>query len=336
MKKLVSILLTLAVAVSLLVMPAVVNADSPSAVGFSTEGDGTAVWSDAASHSGSYSVLLTAANPDSAAVGIPIVPVWLWLADVEQLSFWYNSESYLPGTGTIVGPDMDLILLDGSHQHYLAGTGGAVDSGGAWWGADAISGAHLTPSGTDAIWWYGTWDGTDPATYVSVTSGSHITFADLKAALSDAVVLGVVVNLDPPSVDGSGSVYVDDITVNDVTYDLEPGGVVDMGTNVLVDSIQIDVSPSSLGFGDVYPEDCSPAKTLTIKNTGSVTVNLSASTESAFYNLCLDIQGSSVAGWFVPGLVEDAVHNAELKVCVPPNYPAGVQTGTLIIWARKA
>lgn len=110
-------------------------------------------------------------------------------------------------------------------------------------------------------------------------------------------------------------------------------------TEVLEDSISISVGLPSINFGSVYPGDCSVPKYLGIKNTGSVAVDLSASTSSAFYGDCLRLLAGSyqnVATWSVTSLGEDATWNAAPKVCVPYNYSAGTQTGTIVFWAEKA
>lgn len=119
------------------------------------------------------------------------------------------------------------------------------------------------------------------------------------------------------------------------TYTI-PGGAVDMATNVLGDSICISVDPPSVNFGDVYPGHCSDLEDLGVTSCSSVNINLSATTDSAFYNDNLVIDGSSVTGWAVAGLGQGNTWNAKLKVCVPSDYSAGAQTGTLVIWAEKA
>ena len=211
MKKYLGIVCALVLAVSLLMVPAAVSADT-SSIQFKTDGIATAVWTTEAFHTGSYSAKLTATTPDSAGVGIPYGGP---LSAITGLSFWYNHEDYNPGTGHILGPDMVLVLFDGPTT-YIAGTGGAVESIGEWREADAKLGTNLTPSGAgEEIWWYGTMSG---ITFMPL--GAGLTFNGLQGALQNAQVLYVGVNLEPP--DGSGAVYVDDITVNGETYDFEP------------------------------------------------------------------------------------------------------------------
>jgi hypothetical protein len=207
--------LTLVLGLSLALAVPAVSAAGPSFM--TTTGSGTAVWSTAASHSGTYSALLTATFPDSASAGVPVNNILL--KDITQLSFWYNHLVCTPASGHVLGPDMVLIMHDPiSGHYYLAGRGGAAASVGVWIEANPITPTNFASSST---WWYGTWDGTN---YASLTPGGGVaTFALLQAALpATTVVLGVSVNLDPPGSGSTGSVYVDDIMVNNINYDLEP------------------------------------------------------------------------------------------------------------------
>lgn len=117
-------------------------------------------------------------------------------------------------------------------------------------------------------------------------------------------------------------------------------GAVDMTTNVSGDLICITVNPSSVDFGEVYPGDCSTSL-ITITNCGSVDVDLSASTDSDFYNDNLLIDGIDGHSWAPVNtwsaiVDEGGNYRTYLKICVPHDYPAGVETGTLIFWAEKA
>ena len=217
-RKIFSILFALVLVLSFSLVAAVPAAAVSGDVEFTTEGSGTWAWSTDAFHSGSYSVLLTATNPDSASVGVEVEQTPL--ADITQLSFAYNHQICNPATGHVLGPDMVLILTDGI-LFYVAGRGGALDSGGIWQEANPITGTNF--AGTSR-WWYGSLTGTDITSYTKTDSG--LTFAGLQSALSGAAVLYAAVNLDPPGAGSSGSVYVDDITVNDTTYDLEPPAAV--------------------------------------------------------------------------------------------------------------
>jgi len=260
MRKLVSILLTLAVMISLLVIPAVVSAASPDGVVLNGVGGGTAVWSTDVVESGSYSVLLTAANPGSASV---VIPVNVPLASIDTLSYQYYSEDYFPATGdSIVGPDMILVLVDSAGQH-IVGTGGAYDSSKTWWNADAVVGTNIATTSTNAgeIWW---------------GIGGRVTFAALKVAFPSATVVGVGINFEPPLSGGSGSVYVDDITIGAVTYDLEPISAAVGLTADTVEITAISVTPGTIDFGPVTPGTPKTGTLITVENIGTVTVDVDA------------------------------------------------------------
>jgi len=187
-------------------------ADTLNVVPFETqafETGATAEWTNADSHTGSYSALLTAANPNQAAVGVPVnIP----LANINQLSFWYRHKTCNPATGHVLGPDMDLILYDSANNnYYLAGRGGAVASVGDWLEADPIEGTNFA---TTSTWFWGSCNA-DLSNYKHIGAGS---FIELQNVLPDTTVVYVGVMLDPPGDGGKGSVYVNDITVNNVTY----------------------------------------------------------------------------------------------------------------------
>ena len=178
-------------------------------------GDGTAVWVTGApaDFSGDYSALLTAASPDNAAVGVQVSPTPL--NNITELSFKYKHEAYNPETGHVVGPDLDIALSNGT-DYYLTG-GAVVQSSDAWKKADAVIDAD---SFTTGGWWLISCEA--DGTLINLL-GTYADFEALQAApaLNGAMVIGVIVNLEPQGT-SSGSVYVDDIKVNDVVYDLEP------------------------------------------------------------------------------------------------------------------
>ena len=93
-KKFLSIFIALVLALSLcLVTAAPVAAVALGDIEFGTVGDATAEWSDATSHSGSYSIEFHAENwgPDAYALGIPVdVP----LNEIIALSYWRNGVVY--------------------------------------------------------------------------------------------------------------------------------------------------------------------------------------------------------------------------------------------------
>ncbi len=350
-----SIVFALVLAVSLMLVPAAVSADVSPAQ-FLTDG-GTAEWSTAEHHTGSYSAKLTATNPGSASVGIPYGGP---LSAITELSFWYNHEVCEPNPeegGTIVGPDMVLVLFD-DPTTYIAGTGGAVESTDSWSEADATTGDNLSPTNSSgAIWWYGTCkaDGSD---YVSETpEGDHITFAALKGAVSNATVLYVGVKLDPPSEGGSGIVYVDDITINDVVYELEaPSSTVSVTATSEAAVIGISVLPTLIDFGSVESNKPVTGPDLTITNIGNVSIGVSAEITADtfydganyFYNAALMLQGRLCTGsttslggkWEASELNLESLSvvtpgSVTTELVCPPSINAGTTyTGTVVFWAE--
>ena len=101
------------------------------------------------------------------------------------------------------------------------------------------------------------------------------------------------------------------------------------------DLIQISVSPLTLDFGSVYRGQSSAAIGMEITNTGSVPVLVSTSTGSAFYQAALTIDGVSVVTWndtiAFPGSI-----SPDAQVTVPSDWPAGMESGTIIFWAEEA
>lgn len=113
------------------------------------------------------------------------------------------------------------------------------------------------------------------------------------------------------------------------------GSQIGLTVNVLPDLIQISVAPTTIDFGQLYAGSQSADKPVTITNTGSVTVKVTATTSgSDFYATCLQINGGAVSAWNTTiAKTENAIAN--LHVIVPNPYPAGVTTGTIVFWAEK-
>lgn len=116
------------------------------------------------------------------------------------------------------------------------------------------------------------------------------------------------------------------------TYTI-PGAATTATTEIPEDLIQISVSPPTLDFGEVYRGQSSASLPLEIANTGSVLVNVSTSTGSAFYQAALTIDGVSVVTWndtiASPGSIFPSA-----QVTVPSDWASGIETGTIIFWAE--
>lgn len=112
-----------------------------------------------------------------------------------------------------------------------------------------------------------------------------------------------------------------------------PDAAVTVETEVLADVIAISITPTELPFGPVYRGQSSEAIGMEIINTGTVSVDVSTSTGSLFYQAALTIDGISVVTWedtiAFPGSIFP-----KAQVNVPSDWPAGVESGTIIFWAE--
>jgi len=170
--------------------------------GFQVLGTGTAAgWTTEAFHTGSYSVKLTTTNTgDYAAV---YVNYNLALSGLDSISFWYKHTAYANycGPRVSIGIDND---TNGVIDHLVisADVGQATD----W--------TQRNLPTDDNRWWYGTY-----VSGVYTQEGGPVTFDWIKSHYSSAYVrnlafyMGVV-----GSGAGAGSVYIDDIAINAVTY----------------------------------------------------------------------------------------------------------------------
>jgi len=183
----------------------------PISIKLQTIENGIAEWTTADKYSGNYSVQLIVNTRDGkATVGINTTTLSLTIDNITNLSFWYRHIEYNPASGDhVLGPDIVLVLRKDS-TYYIAGAGVVKEKSSEW--------KEAVINETQSLqWWYGNFSG-------SLEDYQHMgyvaNFTELKSVLGGASVLGVGVMLDPPE-NGTGSVYVDDITINDDTYVLE-------------------------------------------------------------------------------------------------------------------
>lgn len=100
--------------------------------------------------------------------------------------------------------------------------------------------------------------------------------------------------------------------------------------------ISIDVTPTSLVFGSLVAGATSATQNLTIENTGTVNVHVTAETASAFYQAALQLEGSSwelVDDWFAWVNQGDSL-SVGARVVVPGGWAAGTEMGTVVFWAQ--
>ncbi len=102
----------------------------------------------------------------------------------------------------------------------------------------------------------------------------------------------------------------------------------------------INVTPTSIGFGPVYPGICYPGDNITVENIGDLNVSVSASldrTDTVFDNLELDSTAPPSAWAGISNLPAGATADPiTTELCVPSDYiPKGVETATLIFEATS-
>lgn len=310
MKKLLIAVLAVAMAVSMLAVPAVVSADLGDGE-LSASGNGTAVWSTEQVHSGDYSAKLYVVDGSTGWAEVSI-PVDIAIEDITELKFWEKID-LLGASGwdvnVILGVDcdgdgvFDSDVIDwhiGSGQHTLAALAGDsfVEMDG--WGG-MTSGLFATPvtyaglSG-DVDWTevdianvtYGWWtvkaDGTGFAYFGTMAGGSFTDYlAWLDGGDDDGLIdKGMRVKVVKLVIGGSGMwvnevAYVDDVTINGVPYAIEPpSSAVGMTAASEEAVIGISVSPTSIDFGAITSGASVSGPALTVANTGNVGIIVTA------------------------------------------------------------
>jgi hypothetical protein len=356
MRKLVSVLLTLAVAVSLMAMPAVTSA-SPG-IGLNAVGSATAEISTATYVSPTHSVKLYVkdGSVDWAEVSIPVD---IALKDINKLSFWERVTSY-----TTSGWDVNVVLgvdVDGdgvfeadvagwhvtdSHNATLLGGDSFIEMDGALGPLGAPLGWTQVNALTTARWW------TPNFTGDGLSKDLYCSFADLLTKIGeggwDTNILntGMKVKCVKLLIGGSGSwmgetAYVDDVTINGKTYDFEPTSSVGLTADV-PDIVAISVDPTVIDFGTLYPGQTSSEESITVTNIGTHKVNVDADVSGSssalfYYNLQMtNNDGWTYRSWgnLITGLAMGEVDEVQTQLPVPSDYtPSGTETGLLIFTA---
>jgi len=127
---------------------------------------------------------------------------------------------------------------------------------------------------------------------------------------------------------------------NLITYD-DTGSSVSLTANV-PDIVAISVNPTSINFGTLLPGSTSQQFNINVTNIGTRTVNVDAdvsgSSSALFYH---NLQMTHNAGWtyrywdnLIAGLPMNAVDEVQTQLVVPSGYtPIGFESGTLIFTA---
>jgi len=350
MKKLVGVLLTLAVAVSLMVMPAVTSA-SPG-IGLNAVGSATAEISTAAAYSPTHSVKLYVKNGsvDWAEVSIPVN---IALKDINELSFREAIQYYSPNgwkVQVVLGVDLNSNGVFDANLPAWHFTGDPSAKTAALAGDSFVS--LEQPVGGDPG--TGSWvlvnSLNECACWEPTWTVPYLPFADFLAALpgssgitNDSVVREVILEIG-----GSGNwmdetAYVDDVTINGKTYDFEPTSSVGL-TAYVPDIVAISVDPTVIDFGTLLPGKTSDVFDITVTNIGTHKVNVGASLDASSANLFksnlamrFDASGGGSTGpWdtIISDLAMDGSTYVQTWLPVPSDYtPIGSESGTLIFTA---
>ncbi len=266
--------------------------DSVPAVELQATGDGTAEWSTEKVYTGSYSVKLYAADwqiPDAAAVGLPVdVP----LNQITELSYWKYIESFdyvegeqwgfnplvilgidANGDGVLDFDIKDAMLYSNESNPQLGNDAILViesttgippyltEPDTDWGKVDALVGDPENPDYPLCV------IGFDKNGYLDeVYHWADFTGFGLIDTTDDVKLVGLA--LDCPS---NQTVYVDDLTINDATYSLEPR-VINENTGAGYDTIQAAIDNASSGdtvlvYPGTYNEALWIEKSLTMLST---------------------------------------------------------------------
>ena len=356
MRKLVSVLLTLAVAVSLMAMPAVTSA-SPG-IELNAVGSATAAISTATYHSPNNSVKLYVkdGSVDWAEVSIPVD---IALKDINKLSFWERVTSYTTSgwdVNVVLGIDLDVDdvfeadvagwHVTDSHNATLLGGDTFIEMDGA---LGPLSGAlswTQVNALTTARWW------TPNSTGDGLSKDLYCSFADLLTKIGTGGWDTNIPNTDVKVkcvkllIGGAGSwmdetAFVDDVIINGKTYDFEPTSSVGLTADV-PDIVAISVDPTAINYGTLYPGQTSSVESITVTNIGTHKVDVDADVSGSVGDLFFDnLQlwtGASWSGRSWPKIVDDLVMEGSkvlyTRLPVPSDYtPSGTETGLLVFTA---
>jgi len=311
MKKLVSVLLTVAVAISLLVVPAVVSANP------------------------GYDSTLTLENKDNS--------TWLVISDdisgtLEYVSsanlFWYSFSA----TGLTASTEYSLIYYADTENRFVDWGGDNPGALIATFTTDASGNITPTagsvdlnmdlPCSPDANAYF--YDYTKSPDLYDHATGAKIWLVPTSAY--DAGQRKVTAWTPSAFLFETDLIWYDDTDAGDSTVAL---------TAEVPDIVAISATPTSIDFGTVYPGHTAVGDNITVKNIGTKTVNVDASVAggAVFGYLQLSIGSgwiTTAPSWpsLITGLTMGASKTVYNQLPVPSGYtPTGTETATLIFEA---
>jgi len=334
MRKLVSVLLTLAVAVSLMVVPAVTSASpgAPTIDGIVSAGewDGATVI-DVASGMGTVSVI---AHTDYMYVLFNVTDSTDARKGENKVGNDQIGLNINPTSGASWGLPCDIIFQTGADPAAWGGTSsGVTDSWETDWAIDGTQ-MSLLPTDLETMTVY------NYTTHIRISEWK-VPLASIGPSAGDTLKVGGAIDV------GDGSSYVYPIGLdwaNASTYaDIlvqQPSSAVGLTASV-PDIVAISASPSAIDFGTLHPGQTSGEGVVTVTNIGTHIVNVDASvTGSTLFtnNLQLVVSGSWATGpaWtdVITGLLSSKSQNVRTHLVVPSDYtPTGTETGLLVFEA---
>ncbi|GAH85396.1 unnamed protein product, partial [marine sediment metagenome] len=103
----------------------------------------------------------------------------------------------------------------------------------------------------------------------------------------------------------------------------------------LPEIVSIFVTPTTVDFGDLYEGEPSAPETVTVTNTGTVDVTVTAGISNTFFHSLTLNDGhyASGTGWALGTISESVSLPVYLVLTVPVGAPTGLQEGTLVFTA---
>jgi hypothetical protein len=104
-------------------------------------------------------------------------------------------------------------------------------------------------------------------------------------------------------------------------------------------AIAIEVTPSSMDFGELAPGETSKGRNLTVNNKGSFSINVTAEVSDSAENLFVDGVLLNESSWklYTAAIPKNSEDKPIAKLHVPEEYAGvGSKEGTLVFWAQKS
>jgi hypothetical protein len=145
----------------------------------------------------------------------------------------------------------------------------------------------------------------------------------------------------PINITGTGEDGKVHSTIFTLTVTTATGGAnasVSLKTNIIA-AIAIEVSPSSIDFGVLSPGETSGGNTLTVRNRGGYSIDVSAEVTDSAENLFVDgvLLNDKLWNLYSAVIPRSGDDNPVAILQVPGDYAgAGSKVGTMMFWAQKS